>query len=47
MDLNLFWREPYTTSPPENMERDVKIKEVHFQAGEILSQAAAHAFPEA
>lgn len=24
MDLILFWRELYSTSPPENMEQDVK-----------------------
>lgn len=46
MDLILFWRELHITSPPENTERDVKSKEVHFQAGEILSQAPAYAFPE-
>lgn len=46
MDLILFWRELYTTSPPENTELDVKSKKVHFQAGELLSQAVAHAFPE-
>lgn len=46
MDLILFWRELYTTSPPENTEGDVKTREVHFQAGELLSQAAARASPE-
>lgn len=42
MDLILSWRELNTPSTPENTERGVKIKEVHFQASEIFSQA----FPE-
>lgn len=31
MDLILFWGEPYTTSPPENTEQDVKTKESVFR----------------